>query len=59
MLTAIEAMMRYIEDLEHMYDRGLDGLNFFTSGTPYFDNKEEAEEYILQLKALVIKLHKS
>lgn len=59
MLTPVEAVISYIEDIEYQYGRGLGCLNFCTAGTPYFGSKEEAEEYILQLKALVLNLKAS
>lgn len=49
-------MIAYAQDLSYWLDDGLDSLNFFTAGTPYFESVESAEEYIANLRNTANKL---
>ena len=46
-------LQAYLSDLEYNVCSGVDNLNHFTSGTPYFDTEEEAQEYIEELKTVI------
>ena len=40
----------YLDDLEYSLSGGVDNCNFVTSGTPSFNDEEEAAEYVNSLK---------
>ena len=61
---ALEYLNNYHTDLKfNLYRDGdpvdADALNFFTSGTPFFDTPKEAEEYCEELKRFINKLETS
>ena len=57
---ALEYLDNYLRDLElHLYQGDEDSLNYNTSGTPYFDTLQEAEQYCEELTRFINKLETS
>lgn len=47
-MDTLRLLEAYRDDLENLYD-DLDSLNRLTSGTPYFENSDKADEYLEHL----------
>ena len=51
---AISLLSNYLSDIEYWCgDRDVDGINYVTSGTPYFETLEEANAYRAMVKAVL------
>jgi len=46
-------LQAYLDDLEYNVSSGVGNLNHITSGTPFFDTEEEAQEYIEELQTII------
>ena len=55
MPTVMEYLENYLGDLEYAYgqNKSLENLNFITCSTPCFDNEQEADEYLEELRSVV------
>lgn len=53
--TVTEYLENYLDDLEYAYGRNksLENLNFITCSTPWFNNEQEADEYLEELRSVV------
>ena len=51
MTTVMEYLENYLGDLEYAYgqNKSLENLNFITCSTPWFNNEQEADEYLEEL----------
>lgn len=50
-VSSAQCLANYIQDLEYQIaNLDLDSLNFFTSGTPFFDSADEARDYLAAVK---------
>lgn len=54
-------LSNYLGDLEYLISESSDeyGVNFSTSGTPYFNDLDEAQKYAADLKAFIKSLQES
>ena len=46
-------LQSYLTDLEYNLYSGVGNLNHVTSGTPFFDTEEDAQEYIEELQTVI------
>tara|TARA_R100000655_G_C2958450_1_gene188475 strand:+ start:662 stop:868 length:207 start_codon:yes stop_codon:yes gene_type:complete len=62
MTTVMDYLENYLGDLEYaygankkdpLYRKDVENLNFITSSTPWFNNEQEADEYLEELRSVV------
>ena len=55
MPTLMDYLENYLGDLEYAYgaNKSLENLNFITCSTPWFDDEQEADEYLEKLRSIV------
>ena len=55
MTTVIDYLENYLGDLEYAYgaNKSLENLNFITCSTPWFDDEQEADKYLEELRSVV------
>jgi len=54
MPTVMDYLENYLGDLEYAYgaNKSLENLNFITCSTPWFDDEQEADEYLEGLRSV-------